>query len=340
MAGKIEPQLLIELLHSITDTKDESIVVGPEIGEDAAIIRISNDYLLVIHSDPITGAKENIGWLAIHVAANDIAVRGTKPRWFLPVILLPTNSDKSILENITQQMKRAVKEIDGVIIGGHTEYTVGLDRPIISMTAVGIGLSDNIVITKNARPGDYIIMTKTSGLEGTSILASELSSILSIKGVKEKTLMMAKEYINYISIVKEALLLSNNKLVNSMHDPTEGGILGGLTEMAFSSGTTMYVYEEKVPVSLETQVICKALGIDPYRLISSGVLLATIPKQNLETALTLLKREGIQASVIGEVKKREGPLVYWVKKDLSTEKIYDLVIKDELFRVLEEIYKK
>lgn len=318
-------------MFSRIGVKDPDVLVGPSYGEDAAVIRIG-DKLLVVHCDPITGAVENVGWLAVHIACNDIAVRGAKPRWILPVLYLPFGTSESAIDKMTRQIDTAAKELGVMVVGGHTEYTYGLDRVMIAMTAMGMCEDEKYVITGGARPGDLVLMTKAAAIEGTSILASDFEELLNKKGVPYDIMVKAKEFIKEISVVKEALLLSEIG-VNSMHDPTEGGIIAGLAEIAYASKVTIRVWEDKVPIRKETKVICEALKIDPLRLISSGVLLATAPPEVARRGTSLLKEQGIESRIIGEVSKGEGLII--VRKSGSVEK-YGVYVEDELLRVWRE----
>jgi len=277
--------------------------VGPAYGEDSAIIDMG-DFVLVAHSDPITEAVERAGWLAVHVACNDVAVRGAKPRWLLPVLLLPEGCPERVLDELTAQMDQAAREVGAMIVGGHTERTPGLDRPIISMTALGVAPKDRFIRTSGAQPGDVVLMTKGAAIEGTAILATDFARELAEAGVPGQVIERARGFMAEISVVPEALALAEAG-VNSMHDPTEGGLLGGLAEVAYASGRLVEVWEERVLIRPETKVICTALGVDPLRLIGSGCLVATLPGDRLEEAQRALERVGVEWAVIGQV--REGP---------------------------------
>jgi len=328
MAGKLPPELLRKYVFSRIGIKDPKVIVGPAYGEDAAIIDFG-DKVLVAHVDPITGAVELLGWLAVHIACNDIAVRGAEPRWLLCVLYLPEKASEELIDKITSQIDEAAKEVGVMIIGGHTEYTPGLERPLISMTAIGVADKYKYVRTAGVRPGDYILMTKTVAVEGTSIIATDFAERLREKGVGEKLIERGKEFIKEISVVKEALILANIG-VHSMHDPTEGGILCGLAEMAYSSNVKIEVWEEKIPIAEETRVFCNALGIDPLKLISSGVLLVAVPPEKVEKAVHNLRKEGIRASVIGRATEGKGVVLY--RRDGRVEEIPEHVV-DELYKL-------
>jgi len=327
LVGKISYKLLQEYVFNRIGIRRKEVLVGPSIGEDAAIIDFG-DKVLVIHTDPITEAVERIGWLAINIACNDVAVRGAKPLWASVTILLPEGYSKEILDEIARDIDEAAKNLGVMVIGGHTEETPRLDRPIVIVTAMGMASKSTLVITSGSKPGDLVIMTKTAGLEGTAIIARDFRDLLLEKGVSEEVINRAAEMLWDISVVREALLLAWLG-ATSMHDPTEGGILGGLIEMSIASGNAFKIYEDKIPLAEETKIISEALGIDPLKLISSGVLLATIPKDKANEILGFLEEAEVKTSVIGEVVEGKG--VYLVRRE-GIEVYQDFVV-DEIARL-------
>jgi hydrogenase maturation factor len=335
MVGKLHSKLLERYVFTRVGVRDPAVVVGPGIGEDAAIVDLGDGRVLVAHVDPITGAVENLGWLAVHIACNDIAVRGAKPRWLLSVLYLPEKADEELIDKITAQIDEAAKEVEVMVVGGHTEFTPGLDRPLISMTAIGIADRGRIVTTSGARAGDVVIMTKTVAVEGTAILATDFRDALLRHGVPLEVIERGKSFLKLVSVVKEALLLAEKGLATSMHDPTEGGLIGGLAEIAYASKKTIAVYEEKIPIAEETAVMTRALGLDPLKLISSGVLIATVPKDKALEAVEILRRSGVNAAIIGEVREYTGHLVVVHRRSGVVEEIDEPYVKDELVNVWE-----
>ncbi|MEM3824213.1 MAG: AIR synthase family protein [Candidatus Bathyarchaeia archaeon] len=274
------------------------MVLGPSAGFDGAVIEVGNKSLIV-SMDPITGAVERIGWLAVNINANDIATFGVQPTLFASCILLPENGDRKTLENICTQMDEAAKDLEIAIIGGHCEVTPGLTNPIVIGCAMGITEKGKYVTAGDAKPGDKLILTKSAGIEGTAILATEKEKQL--KRVLEPALMQsAKKLYNKISVVKDALIAAKTGGIHAMHDPTEGGVSGGIHEMAEASNVGFQVYEEKIPVQPETRKICKYFKIDPLQLISSGALLISAEPEFAEKIVEELKRNKINASLIGE----------------------------------------
>jgi hydrogenase maturation factor len=296
--GKIPVDILKEVVFKHLGVKREEVVLGPSAGFDGAVINVGNKSLIV-SMDPITGAVERIGWLAVNVNANDIATFGVEPALFSSCILLPEDGDRRILEIICAQMDEAAKDLGIAIIGGHCEVTPDLTNPIVIGCAMGITKKGNYVTAGDAKPGDKLILTKSAGIEGTAILATEKEKQLK-KALESATLQNAKKFYNKISVVKDALIAVKTGGVNAMHDPTEGGVSGGIHEMAEASNVGFEVYEEKIFIQHETKKICRHFRIDPLQLISSGALLISAKPEFAEKIVEELKCNKINASVIGE----------------------------------------
>jgi hydrogenase maturation factor len=330
--GKLPPRVLEELVFSRLGVIDISVLLGPRVGEDAAIIDIGDNKVLAIHVDPITEALERIGWLSIHVAGNDIAVRGIRPRWFLSTILLPEGEALEALDVIMKQMDAALREVGGMLIGGHTEVSLGIEKPIVVVTALGIGAREKVVSTGGAMPGDYVIMTKAAGLEGTAIIASDFKEKLLSLGIPHGLIDEAVGFFNYVSVIKEALALAEVRAATAMHDPTEGGLLNGLLEIAMASRCVIEIFEDKIPVRTPTRTICRALGLDPFKLISSGVLVATVRPSLLDVALCALKNVEVNSSVIGRVAGRGDPKLIFHRASGEVEEISECP-RDEISKL-------
>jgi hydrogenase maturation factor len=310
----------------------ERVLHGPNVGEDAAVIDMG-EKVLVVATDPITGAVGNIGWLAVHVNANDVASTGAKPLWFLCVTLLPEGSGEDQLDGIMKQIQEALSEIDATLIGGHTEVTPGLDRPILIGLMMGEAPRNNYVSTGGALPGDQIILTKAAGIEGTAIFAEELYDILLDKIDPEK-LESAKEMLKRISVVPESMNAIDTGGVNSLHDPTEGGLLNGLWEMAEAAEVGLLIDEKTIPIFEETRQICTVLDADPLKLMGSGSLIIVAEKKKSDNILKKLREIDINAVIIGEITNKEEGRVL-IKKDGNHQKI-KAVIQDEVYRILEK----
>lgn len=335
MVGKIPPKLMEKIVYMRLGALDPSVIVGPAVGEDAAIIDLNDGRVLVVHNDAITGAGKSLGWLAVHIVANDIAVRGAKPRWFLMSLFLPEGSSEGLLEEIMGQVDGAAKDLEMMVIGGHTEITSGIDRPIVGTTAIGVADKSKVVRTSGARAGDYLIMTKTAAIEGTAILCTDFAEILVKRGVDDGTLKRGSVFLANVSVVREALTLAEEGLATAMHDPTEGGLLGGVAEMAYASHKTVELWADKVPIAEETKIVTDKLEVDVLKLISSGTLIASVPPSKVDRALSVLQEAGIRSTVIGRVKDYAGHLVEVIKGS-STILLNDVYVTDEIFRLWEK----
>lgn len=297
--GKVPLKILREIVFKNLGIKRQEVVLGPSAGFDGAVIDFS-DKSLIVSMDPITGAFERIGWLAVNINANDVATFGVKPAFFSSCILLSENADRQTVKTICSQMDKASKTLEMAIIGGHCEVTPGLVSPIVIGCAMGIADKGKYVTAGGAKPGDKLMLTKSAGVEGTAILATERYELLHEKGVSRELLKSAQRFFEKISVVKEALLAFETGGVNAMHDPTEGGVLGGIHEMADASNLGVKVFKEKIPVAEETRKICNLFDIDPLQLISSGALLIASKKEFAEKVVQRLREHNIEVSIIGE----------------------------------------
>jgi len=333
--GKLDPATLKQVIFSNLGKSDPRVLLVPKIGEDATVIDFG-DRALVVHSDPITGAVENVGWLAVNVCTNDIATRGVRPLWILTVLLLPKGTTQEQLKDITAQIDQAAKLLEIAVVGGHSEVSAAVEHPIVVTTAIGETADKKFIRTSGAEIGDALILTKGAAIEGTAILASELGDNLQAK-INDKTIEKAKRFIKKTSVVEDALTAIEAGEVHAMHDATEGGVAGGLQEIAWASNIGLVAYEKEILISKETEAICNALKIDPLRTISSGALIISAEPNSAEKIVIALRGKGIKASIIGKTtNKKDGAYIIrkdGAKLDLSTP------VKEELWQALKEAAK-
>ena len=332
LTGKVPLRFLSRIVFQRTGAPNRRLLLGPAVGEDAAVVRVRGT-VLVLATDPVTGAQENAGWLSVHLNANDVATRGAKPVWFLCCLLLPERSDAGVLDRIMSQVDEAAREISVTVAGGHSEITPGLHRPIIVGSMIGELISGKYVTTADAKPGDSVILTKTIGLEATAVLAHDLEEKLK-RSLGEATVQRAKTFSRRISVVKDAMIASATGGVHAMHDPTEGGIICGLWELAEASRAGIVVDESKIKIAPETEEVCQVLGIDPFRVLSSGTLLISSRPSHADTITKSLLKQGIDACVVGEMTKLEKGRIL-IKGDGTRTKI-EPPARDELYEVLDE----
>jgi len=296
--GKVPLEVLKEVVFKNLGVQRREVLQGPAAGVDGAIIDAGSKSM-VVSMDPITGAVEQIGWLAVNVNANDVATFGVEPAFLFSCLLLPENSNRKTVEDICSQMDAAAKELGIAIVGGHCESTPHLVTPIVVGCIIGLTQKGHYVTAAGAQPSDALIMTKTAGIEGTAILASDMTTYLKETMTAEE-LDEAKKFYKRISVVDDALTAYRTGGVDAMHDPTEGGVFGGIHEMADASSLGVKVYEDRVTVDPLTMTICGKFNIDPLQLISSGALLIAAKSKYVDVILKSLQQLRIQASVVGE----------------------------------------
>ena len=312
--GKLDPAFLARLLGE-GDEADPRVILGPGIGRDVAVLDFG-DRALVVKSDPVTFATDELGSYAVNVNANDIACAGAEPKWFLGTLLLPEGkTDEALVTRIFEQIREACSSIGVSLIGGHTEVTYGLDRPILSGQMFGEVVKERLVLPTGLRPGQAILMTKAIAVEGTSILAREAADRLTQAGCSEQELAAgaARLHDPGISVVAEARVLTSLGLVHAMHDPTEGGLATGLWEMAHAGGVGIDVLMNDIAVDPLCARFCQLLGLDPLGLIASGTLLAAVDAAEADRAIAACRQAGVACAQIataterpGEVRERDG----------------------------------
>ncbi len=313
--GKVPTETLRKVVFEHLGVKRDEVILGPSLGEDGALVKIG-DKVLVTSMDPITGAVDRIGWLVVNVNCNDVATFGIRPSYFSSCILLPDESKEETVRIICDQMDIAAKRLGVAVIGGHTEVTPDLKRPIIVGCAMGIAELGKYVTSNGSRAGDHIILTKGSGIEGTAILATEKRKELT-KKLDEKTLQTAESFYEKISVVEDAVTAFNSGGVTAMHDPTEGGVAGGIHELADASSLGVQIFENEIPIAEETLQICNFFQIDPLQLISSGALLVSSGSAHSDKIVRNLKARNIEASIIGQFTKRKSERIIKKKNGSS-----------------------
>jgi hydrogenase maturation factor len=304
--GKLPADLLAHLLakHRVENPR---VVVGPGVGLDCAVLDFGDRYV-VAKSDPITFATDDIGWYAVQVNANDVACAGAAPRFFLATLLLPGGkADATVADSIFGQIARACGVIGASLVGGHTEITYGIDRPIVVGTMLGEVERHKLITAAGAQADDAVIVTKGVPVEATAIIAREKSERLTGRFSSE-FLAHCRGFLYDpgISVVRDAQVAIGAGRVTAMHDPTEGGLATGLWELAEASGRGIELDASVLPILPEGRALCEALGLDPLGAIASGALVLTAPQGDAPRIVAALATEGIAAHVVGRVSEMPG----------------------------------
>lgn len=294
--GKVPESVLKRAVLNQLRTKRQEVLLGAAVGEDCAALKLEGDEVFVLSTDPITGAVEDIGSLAVHVTLNDLASSGAIPVGILLTALLPEGIEEQDIRAIMAQVEETCAPFQVQVLGGHTEITRAVTQPVLSVTGVGKVKDGCLITTGGARPGQDIVMSKWIGVEGTAIIAREKEREL-LEVFSREFVRTAQAFGQHLSVLGEAAIAVKSG-VSAMHDITEGGIYGALWELAQASGVGLNIEFARIPVRQETIEICEYFDINPYCLISSGSLLMVSDRgHDLAEAL---QNAGIPASVIGK----------------------------------------
>ncbi|MFB3921419.1 MAG: AIR synthase family protein [Terriglobia bacterium] len=332
--GKLPPEVLQKLLARCPIPKRSGVVIGPRFGEDAAVLDFGAKYL-VAKTDPITFTAERIGWYAVNVNANDIATLGARPRWFLATLLLPEKgATENLAKSIFEDTLRACRQLGITLCGGHTEITTGLDRPIVIGQMLGEVEKSKLVRKERQRPGDLVLLTKGVAIEGTAILAREKAAWIE-KKLGGRFVRRAQRLLFHpgISVLRESRIATRHGEIRALHDPTEGGLLSGIYELALAGDVGLRIWGDRIPVLPETRTLARLLGFDPLALIASGALLVVASARTAGEVMAAFARHKVRAVVIGEIRRK----VEGVNMVDETGKAHTIrpPARDEIARLLE-----
>ncbi len=320
--GKLDSEVLKRIIFDNIKFKRDEIITRPGIGEDCAEIDFG-EYICVMSTDPITASVKDIGRLSIHISCNDIASNGVQPLGIMLAVMLPEGTTEKDIETIMKQAAAAAERMEVEIIGGHTEITPAVNKPVIVSTAIGRQPKNKV--RQEIREGDKIFITKFCGIEGTGIIAcdcaDEVKPVLTLQELAE-----AEAMLDMVSVVKEGVIAGDIG-VSAMHDITEGGVLGAVWELCQVAGLGALIDTADIPVRPVTRKICSHFGIDYLRLISSGCMLIIAPpekQQELESRIDMIK-------CIGEIRPADYGIM--MVTDMGTEKIAPPE-SDELYKAV------
>src|SRR6266542_3035320 len=245
--GKATAELFEQVILRRLGAKDPDVLVGPEHGVDVGVVRVADGVAMALTADPVFVVPaygwDRAAWFAVHILASDAATSGLSLRWI-------------------------------AVVTGHTARYEGCAWPMVGgAVCMAAGPEDRYVTPKMARPGDAIVVTKGAAIEATALFAATFPERLA-RGLGEDVVKAADALFERMTVVPEAAVAREfglrNEGVTSMHDATEGGVLGGLTEVASASGVGMRVEQARIPLRPEVRTVCAHVGMDPYTSISEG----------------------------------------------------------------------
>lgn len=318
--GKIDLDTFESFIRARLGAKDPTIVVPPLTGVDAGVIDIGDGKVLIIAEDPIFSVPgqplEMFGWYTVHIGASDVAVMGVKPRYMTYSLLMPPETPDEDFRTIIDSIHENAEDLGIAIAGGHTGYYPGFASPTIGgITVFAVADADAYVTPAGAQPGDDVILTKGPAVEAAGILSALQPEKLA--AYPPELVEAAKAQCLQMTVVKDALAAMEAGGVNAMHDATEGGVRGGLFEIASASGVGMEVDEGEFVYPDAIRICAEGFGFDPIEAIAEGTLLLTVRPDHTQAVLGSLAREGIEASVVGRctddvstrtIRRRDGSL--------------------------------
>lgn len=323
--GKIPENVLKRSVFKKINVKRPEVLIHAGVGEDCAVLAPSED-AIVLSTDPITGTAKDIGKLAFHVTANDIASSGAELVGVLLTIIFPPENSEEELKAIMDDISELTGKYNVEILGGHTEVSEAVNQTLVSVTGVGRIAKDKMVATGGLKPKQDLVVTKWIGLEGSSIIAKEKEDILK-KSLPKEMIDTMKEFDQFLSVVPESRIAMDVG-VSAMHDVTEGGIFGALWEMAAASNVGVTVDLKKIPIRQETVELCEVFDLNPYMLISSGTML--IGTEHGNQLVEILRQAGIHAAVVGYTTESNDRVIV----NGEERRFLEPPKTDELFRVL------
>jgi hydrogenase maturation factor len=307
--GKVNRKFLEEVVLSNLGANRKEVIRKPHFGVDTGSVRINNDKIMILSSDPLSiipSIKLNeSGWLSAHSLVNDVVTSGIQPAYASLVFNLPITIKDDEFRIYWNALTHQLEQLGVSVVCGHTGRYPGCDYSIVGAgTIIAIGDKDRIIDSSMAKDGDSIIITKGVALEATAILSKSFPNTVAEK-IGEKALIKSQKTFYQCSTVNDALAASSVGVgengITAMHDATEGGLFGGLFEIAAASSNGLLIEKELIPVSSEVKKICSFFGLDPYTTLSGGTLIITVNPNKERKVTEILKKKGINSAIVGKI---------------------------------------
>ena len=313
-SGKEGPDFMEKVVYSHLGHPSQAMKVGPGRGFDNGIVSLGRGRVVIMTVDPISvipafGMKLS-AWLSVHLIASDYTTSGFDPQFAIFSYNFPPGMSYSGREEYVRSIGDECKRLGVAIAAGHTgSYPGGGFTVIGAGSMLGLAPEGRYIAPSMARAGDAILVTKHPAIEATASLALSFPTFVE---KKEGTVIArrARDMIRLCTTVKDARVARQAGLgsdgVSSMHDATEGGVLGALEEMASASGRCFEVDVANIPQSKVADGVCAAFGLNPLATMGEGALLITCNPRKIHELVRRMTSEGVPVAIIGKVKKGRG----------------------------------
>jgi hydrogenase expression/formation protein HypE len=321
-AGKIEPETFRRVIYRHLGRARPEVRVGPAAGVDVAVVDLGGGRVLASTTDPVFVVPQygwrRAAWFAIHILASDAAMSALAPAYLSIDLNLPRSLSDRDLEVLWHAMHAACDDLGIAVISGHTARYDGCDYPMVGgATVLAVGDADRYVTSGMARVGDVLLCSKGAAIEAAALMAATFPTALADR-LGSDVVARADALFERMTVVEDAAVAVSVGVrddgVTALHDATEGGVLGGVYEMASASGIGVVLRDAAVIVRPEVRAICRLTGMDPLAAISEGTLLAAVRPDRAQAVLDAWRRAGIEGSAIGEFVAPERGLTRWTER--------------------------
>lgn len=307
--GKIEHHLFEQFIKNKCGHQRKEVIAGAEFGVDVSVVELHGGMAMALTSDPLTlipslGLQES-AWLSVHLMANDMATTGYAPMYGQFVLNLPSTFSKNDFKVYWEYIHKFCSEIKIAITGGHTGFIEGQNSTIAGGgTFVTIAPKNKILLSKSARPGNVILVTKSCAISSSAILAMSFPETVKNKAGTE-IFETACNSFYHTSCLQDALIAvgENNQYseITAMHDVTEGGVLGAIYELVIASGNGAIIYNDKLPIAEVQEKVCDIFNLDPRYCIGAGSMIITCEKEKSNELISRLEKGNISCVAVGEL---------------------------------------
>ena len=311
--GKIEHHLFEQFIYHKCGHPRSEVIAGAQFGVDVSVVDLNNGMALALTSDPLTlipslGLQES-AWLSVHLMANDMATTGYAPMYGQFVLNLPSTFSKNDFNIYWEYVHKFCSEIKVAITGGHTGFIEGQNSTIAGGgTFVAVAPKNKILLSKSAKSGNAILVTKSCAISSAAILAMSFPETVKNNAGTE-IYQLACNSFYHTSSLQDALIAvgENNEHVEltAMHDVTEGGVLGAIYELAIASGNGAIIYNDKIPIAEVQKKVCNIFDLDPRYCIGAGSMIITCEKDATETVINRLAKSNISCVAVGELCEKQ-----------------------------------